>query len=214
VGDFFQVPPGRGRPQPRYRTQAWITSPRGTLPGIVPIERVLAQTDRVAVCVTRIAAYPVGFELDLLAMITPDEDFDPMLFHRQHLAGRGAVDELPPEMLRFGVRFADGSSATNIDGFQRERTRPTAPVMHHAGGGGGGGEWRQTFWVWPSPPPGPVTLVCEWPAMGIALTESELDAQSILEAAERAQVIFSEEHLPEPPDEGHGGPPVVSSFGG
>lgn len=50
----------------------------------------------------------------------------------------------------------------------------------------------------------PSFLVCEWPAMDIPLTRSELDAQTIRDAASRAQVIFSDEHLPEPPDEGEG----------
>jgi hypothetical protein len=212
VSDFFQAPPGSGKPKPRYRTPEWFAAPSGTLPGIVPVERVLARTDRVAVCVTVIAAYPTGFELELLAMITPDEDFDPMLFHRQHLVGRGAVDELPLEMLRFGVRFADGSSATNIGGFHREPRRPATPVLQHAGGSGGGDQWRQTYWIWPLPPPGRLTLVCEWPAMNIALTEVELDGQTIRDAAEHAQVIFSDEHLPEPPDEGQGGPPTLTGF--
>jgi hypothetical protein len=212
VSDFFQAPP-RPRTPPRYRTPAWIAAPRGTLPGIVPIERVLARTDRVAVCVTRIAAYPTGFELDLLAMITPDEDdFDPMLFHRHAFLRSGGVDEIPPEILRFGVQFADGSRATNTGGFQREQRRPTPPVMHQAGGHGGGGQWRHTYWVWPLPPPGSLTLVCEWPAMNIALTECELDAQPILDGAERAQVIFSDEHLPEPPDDDQGRPASLTGF--
>jgi len=37
--------------------------------------------------------------------------------------------------------------------------------------------------------------------MKTALTECGLDAQPILDGAERTQVIFSDEHLPEPPDE-------------
>jgi hypothetical protein len=42
--------------------------------------------------------------------------------------------------------------------------------------------------------------------MGIPLTRSELDAQLILDAVTRAQVIFSDDHLPEPPcdDDGPG----------
>ena len=72
------------------------------------------------------------------------------------------------------------------------------------GGGGGGGSWRQSQWVWPLPPPGAVTLVCEWPAMDIPLTRRELDAQTILDAAKRAQVIFSDEDLPEFPDDTEG----------
>lgn len=213
MSDFFQTPPGRRKPRERYRTPAWVAAPRGSLPGIVPIERVLARTDRVAVCVTRLAAYPTGFELDLLAMITADEDdFDSMVFHRQALLEGGAVDEIPPEVLRFGMRFADGSRATNTSGFRRDHRRPTPPAMHQSGGHGGGGQWRQTYWVWPLPPAGPLTLVCEWPAMNIALTECELDAQPILDGAKRAQVIFSDEHLPEPPEGEQGGRGSLTGF--
>jgi hypothetical protein len=50
-------------------------------------------------------------------------------------------------------------------------------------------------------------IVCEWPALEIPLTRSALDAQLILDAAARAQVIFSDEHLPERPSEGDGPSP-------
>jgi hypothetical protein len=45
--------------------------------------------------------------------------------------------------------------------------------------------------------------------MNIPLTRSELDAQTILDAAARAQVIFSDEHLPDPPN-GHDGPSAIA----
>jgi hypothetical protein len=45
--------------------------------------------------------------------------------------------------------------------------------------------------------------------MNIPLTRGELDAQMILEAAARAQVIFSDEHLPEFPGEDGGPGPVA-----
>ena len=65
--------------------------------------------------------------------------------------------------------------------------------MQSGGGSGGDGRWRQEMRVWPLPPSGPVAFVCEWPAAGIALTRSEIDAQTILEAADRAQVIFADQ---------------------
>jgi hypothetical protein len=68
--------------------------------------------------------------------------------------------------------------------------------MHHGGGGGGGGDWRQSEWVWPLPPPGPLAFVCEWPAAGIPLSRSEINAQMILDAARRAEVIFPDVGTP------------------
>ena len=184
----------------------WAGSPHGTLPGVVALELVLARSERAAVCVTRVAAYPTGFEVDLVTMASADSDFDldPLMFGRRHGGARigPRAQEIPEEMLRFGVQFADGSKATNLgprhhgpggDG------PPLGPVLHQQGGGGGGGNWRQTLWIWPLPPPGPLSFVVEWPAAGVALTRHEIDAQLIRDAALRAQVIFSEDDLPDLP---------------
>ncbi len=213
LSDFFEPAPKPEVVEPtRYRMPPWFGAPSGTLPGVAALERILVQTEKVAVCVTALAAYPLGFEFDLITMSTDDHDgFDPLMFHQRHRMRGGASDDIPPEMLRFGVQFPDGSKATNTGGgLHDHREPPTGPVMQPGGGGGGGGSWRQTQWVWPLPPPGTLTLVCEWLAMGIPLTRSEFDAQLIIDAAARAQVIFSDEHLPEPPDEGDG--PSAAAF--
>jgi hypothetical protein len=209
VSDFFEPPPKLDFHEPRrYRVPPWLAAPGGTLPGVVALERILARSDRVAVCVTRLAAYPTGFELDVVTMSADDEDgLDPLMFDHQHPMHHGASDEIPPELLRFGVQFSDGSRATSTGGFHHDCQPPVGPVMNPGGGGGGGRSWFQTQWVWPLPPPGTLTLVCQWPAMDIPLTRSELDAHLILDAAARAQVIFSDEHLPEPPDKDDGPSP-------
>jgi hypothetical protein len=48
-------------------------------------------------------------------------------------------------------------------------------------------------WVWPLPPPGPFTFVCEWPARGIAESRAQIDAGSILEAAGRAVTFWPDD---------------------
>jgi hypothetical protein len=64
------------------------------------------------------------------------------------------------------------------------------------GGHGGGGESRfyQGYWISPLPPPGPVGVVCEWPAVEIPIVRQEIDAQLILDAAEKARAIFGDGH--------------------
>jgi hypothetical protein len=74
---------------------------------------------------------------------------------------------------------------------------PAGPVLSLGGGGGGDGNWRQSIWIWPLPPPGRLTFVCQWPEANIELTSNDIGAQLILDAATRAQVIFSDA-LPEP----------------
>jgi hypothetical protein len=210
LSDFFEPPPPSAEPEPaRYRMPPWFGPPGGTLPAVVPLERVLARTEKVAVCASRLCVYPTGFEFDVLTMSNEDRQLDPLMFHAQHRFHRAAGDEgIPPELLRIGVQFADGSRATNVGGFQHDKEPPSGPIMHPGGGGGGGGSWRQTFWVWPLPPPGPLVLACEWPALDIPLTRCEILAEAILDAAPRAQVVFSDENFPEWPSRSEGGPPA------
>lgn len=45
-------------------------------------------------------------------------------------------------------------------------------------------------WLWPLPSPGPLRIYVEWPALHIALTHVELDADAIREAAGRSQGLW------------------------
>ncbi len=217
--EFFEPPPARPRPPPRerHRAPAWLAAPSGVLPGIVALELVLARTSQVAVCVTRLGAYPSGFDLDLVTMAGEEaEELDPLLFEGRrlrHRRRREGAEEIPEGMLRFGVEFADGGKATNtadqpladlaggtmgvlsMTSESNEPQEPAGPVLHLGGGGGGGGNWRQSIWIWPLPPAGSLTFVCEWPEANIELTRHEIDAQLILDAATRAQAIFPDAPL-------------------
>ena len=201
LSDFFEPPPPLAESLV-YREHRWVGPPRGTLPGFVAIALVLARTDTVAVCLSHIAAYPAGFEFEILTMAAPGLDADQVPDPMMHGPGsrRGADASLPAEMLRIGIQFTDGAKATNTSGFDHNAEAPNGPVMTSRGGSGGMGQWRQAEWVWPLPPPGPLTFVCEWPACGIPLTGHEIDSQTILDAAAQAQTIFSDEHLPERPN--------------
>lgn len=190
----------------------WLQAPRAMLPGVAPIGLVIARTPSVAVAITRLDAYPTGFGLELLTLADLDNDvLDPMLFGGRrfsHRRGAATAGEIPDEMLRFGLEFADGGKATNVGESpllhpgqgstaamhsftEKPPVQPAGPMLTHKGGSGGSGEWRQSFWAWPLPPPGVLAFVCEWPAAHISLTRREIDAGLILEAAGRAQEIFA-----------------------
>ena len=49
-----------------------------------------------------------------------------------------------------------------------------------------------SWWTWPLPPAGPLELVCEWPAFGIAESRAVIDAQIILGAAARSIQLWPE----------------------
>jgi hypothetical protein len=156
------------------------------------VELVIARSASAAVYVGRCLAYPTGFELEVRVELAADAaDLDPSLNGPHHRPGSRSGSSWD-EMLKFGVEFSDGRKATNVSLRRPGSEAPEEPVLWGMGGGGGGGRWRQDFWVWPLPPPGPVTLVCEWPVAGIALSRAEIDAQVLLVAAGRAVAAFSE----------------------
>jgi len=191
-GEFFEPPPPPPEP-PRRATPLppWVGPPSGSLPGVVGLELMLARTVAVALYVTYVVAYASGFELDLLAIGDPTafDALDPFSMGRH----RGLHAALEEGTLRFGVQFADGAKATNVGGSRPPsfEDQPAGPVLTFHGGSGGGTRWSQQFWVWPLPPPGPLALVCEWPAVSIPLTRHEIDAQLVLDAAGRAEEIFA-----------------------
>lgn len=197
MNGFFEAPP----PQPdTYEEEAegppWFHRPRGVLPCAVPLAEVIARNDEVAIGVAGALAYNTGFELNSIVVLsrTVARELDPFDF--RHLSGH-ADGEIPPDMLRLGLEYADGRKAMNTNprwpGFDDDEGDESRPTMVELGGGGGQREWRQSFWCWPLPPPGPLQLVCEWPAREIPLTRHEIDARLILDAAARAEVIFPAE---------------------
>jgi hypothetical protein len=174
---------------------AWAGPPGNVLPGVVPVEVIIARTDQTVVAVTGMRAYPtgLGFTLHLrLRHISPRQE-------RQFAAlfgyGLPEGEPLPDEFLRFGVQFADGRKATNLG---RPRStddgEPDSPVLVEGGASGvGSSVWDAEQWVWPLPPPGPFAFVCEWPGRGIAVSRAEIDAGLILQAAERTVTLWPED---------------------
>ena len=73
-----------------------------------------------------------------------EEQQFPYLLDRVPVEG----DPLPDELLRFGVQFADGRKATNLDRPAYDPDQePDRPVLHPHGGGGGGSAWDMEHWV-------------------------------------------------------------------
>jgi hypothetical protein len=222
---FFEAPEPVHEPEP-VRV-AWAGPPSNVLPAAVPLRLVLARTPDIAIAITNAGAFPTGFEVTLslrLREAPSGPGFDPLghqfmghLGYGEHTAGPA---ELPPELFRFGVQFADGRKATTVGNpFPVGDPFPLGegvqgPVLLPRGGGGGGRDWDQAYWVWPLPPPGPVAFVCEWPARGVEETRHEVDASLILDAAGSAETLWDEEPSADAAGAvqsvmsfGHGGPP-------
>jgi hypothetical protein len=182
-------------PEVEYRRPAWIEPPADVVPGIVPVELVLARTPQRAIGLTGIRAYPVGFGCTLhlrLREVVPGEQ---STFGAFNMFGDG-VDpsgEFAAYYLRFGVGFADGRKATNLN--QRwdldEGPAPDPPALRLVRWEGYDLlSWEVDVWVWGLPPPGPLAFVCHWLAGQIPTSGVEIDARLVLDAARRAVPVW------------------------
>jgi hypothetical protein len=162
-------------------------------------ELVLSRSERATLSIAYLDAYSEGFELKIEASTTvawedlsrEGDDCGPDVFGRHWPMVGERSDVLPPGLQRVGVQFADGRIATNIGGHDRPVKGPVMWPL--TGGGRGGGResyFDQGYWISPFPASGLVSVVCEWPAVGIPLVRYEIDAQLILDAAERARTMF------------------------
>ncbi len=98
------------------------------------------------------------------------------------------------DALLFEIHFADGRVARggSRDGDVAEPD-PGFPRLSPQHGTGTNRAWVQRLWVWPLPPPGPVTFVCAWPALEIQETKAVVDAGAILKAAAGATALWPDD---------------------
>ena len=165
------------------------------VPGIVPVELILARTPQRAIGLTGLRAYPTGFGCTLhlrLRQVIPGEQSN---FGAFNMFGDGVdpAGEFADYYLRFGVGFADGRKATNLN--QRhdfdEGPAPDPPTLRLVRWEGYDRlAWEVDLWVYGLPPPGPLAFVVEWPARGIPESRVEIDASLVLDAATRAVPIW------------------------
>ena len=183
-----------------HERPAWLGPPAGELGVAVPLQLVLARTDRSALAISHAMAFSSGITFELAAHVGGlTRQKTHLLFHEQH---PGPIDgeDLPDGFLRFGVELPDGRRVSNLGGRRRlfaGATDPSPPVLiQHRGGGGQSGEdsvsWQVSFWLWPLPEPGRLSLYVEWPVAGIELSRADLETEQLLTAAGKATRLWSE----------------------
>jgi len=177
-----------------YEAPEWLQPPWGVLPGLVPVTRVLARSPHAAVVLRAVEAYPQGVRFALRSLITRD-GLDRRAWRQlvEDVMGHG-VDASPSDVLRLGVSYADGTRVVAGSVWPMPEGTPDAPVLTLQGGGGGGSgdhyEVSNDAWLWPFPPPGPLTLHFSWTALGIPEGSIELDASAFLTARADAQTLW------------------------
>ena len=208
--DFFEPPPAEPEPQ-RWDPPPWFQPPREEIAALVPERRILARNDHagVVILLSHIDVFSTGCVLRVRISVhnrdhAPAEDWydlqDIVMAGRRHHGGRPLGGELPDDLLRFGVRFSDGSKATTTAGPVPHEldAAPKGPVLMQQGGGGSGSDGLITtnwaLWLWPLPPAEAFDLIFEWPAMGVAMQRVDIDGGQIRRAAETVQSFWGDAH--------------------
>jgi hypothetical protein len=184
----------------KQRVPDWDQPPRATFGGVIPLQEVIASAEDVRVVLIELRAFHEGCLFEVAAVARRGDRPD-----REWMGGRAGLsslfhapqpgEPLPPSLLRFGVRFADGRKATTIrrwPGYGEPQPEPEPPVLHALGGHGSTADddlldVSQPLWLWPAPPAEMFDLVVEWPAVGIELTSHQVDGARIAEAAAQAR---------------------------
>jgi hypothetical protein len=190
---FFDQVPEESRPEPPEQLFApagplWLAGPdQYYLPALLPWNRELGRAGGVVVALNGIRVWPDCCTLDI-AMFSRRAPFHGV--GRPRL-GLPLMEPTAPGGFRFGVLFSDGRRATNLD---RDPRLPASagPVLRTSSSHGGQFHHSASLLLWPLPPPGPLTIVVQWPDQELPETSTELDGAAIRHAASEAIEIWSD----------------------
>lgn len=182
MGLFRKSPPRRPALQRRV-PHPW--DPAETeIPAIVPIDTLMfGQSGQAAIAITGMSAYSNGFEIFVTRLIRPsvlgfDEDPVP-----------GLPRDTLTEPLSFQLKLQLSDGRTVISG-TASGAEPAGPILQPRGGGGTSHYSLRRWWAWPLPPAGPLEFICQ---LGTGEARVRIDAQLILDAAQRSIRVWPED---------------------
>jgi hypothetical protein len=183
MGLFRRSPPPRPSLQRRV-PRPW-DPPETEFPAIVPISTLpFGRSEQTAIAITGMLAYSNGFEFFVTRLIRPDLlgwDEDPVPG-----APGGMLTERQPFQL--SLQLSDGRVVTS--GKSPVDAEPAEPILRSRGGGGTSHYTLLRWWSWPLPPSGPVEFICQ---LGTSETRAGIDAQLILDAAQRSIRVWPQD---------------------
>jgi hypothetical protein len=151
----------------------------------VPISTLqFGRSEQTAIAITGMSAYSNGFEIFVTRLIRPEApgfDEDPVPG-----APRGTLAER--QSFQISLQLSDGRTVTS--GRPPVDAEPTGPILRSRGGGGTSHYQLSQWWAWPLPPKGLLEFICQ---LGTGETRVGIDAQLILDAAQRSIRLWPED---------------------
>lgn len=179
----------------RRRWQRMLSVPKNEAGGVVFVEPEVFRSAECAV------------QLELTRVFSTGVQFQFRVVVRQQAARYRRWTEEPgqaptaPSMLGMGdsgddalwvgVKLADGRTATNAGGRPPGvELREGDVTLARIGGQIGGGSALLTYFLTPSPPPGPVTLILAWPAFDVEESTLVIPGDELAAAATRRVTLW------------------------
>ena len=179
--------------------QPWWSPPEDEFAAVHPVSEVLAVTDHVAIGLVGVLVHRDGIafriERRLRRKSMPFREWTDLCATFMEHWPAGA--EETAGRLRYGLVLGDGERVLEDSAFVGGLVPGSDPSRHtltRNGRGGGGGSStysaEEGLWLWPGPPPGPIELVLQWPALGIDERRTCLDGDRIRRLMPRARPIW------------------------
>ena len=93
--------------------------------------------------------------------------------------------------LLVGVECSDGRTASTLaDPFAALEGVRDGPILTEVGSSADDTTYDASFWLWPTPPPGQLTIVVACQALGIAETSVSIDADALAAASREALELW------------------------
>ena len=148
--------------------QPWFGPPDDEVGVAVHARMVLASQPRLFIAVTDCVAYSSGFSLAIALR---------------------SKDYLHDAAFQIGIRFSDGQAAL-AEGLLGDQDKLPGSVISLQAAGGGGGTANFTYFIWPLPPDGPVTITCNWAARGLHAAGKEINGTAIRAAGLKSHSVW------------------------
>ncbi|MFI0422827.1 hypothetical protein [Spongiactinospora sp. 9N601] len=194
--------PEAADPPPRPGLPGWYAPPDEEMGAVMVSGLTLARSPNVVITAPTIWAFSTGglIEVDIVTRrgaLSPDDYQALQMSLFPHMIAGARAKRLPDQLLRFGVRFGDGTKASTVgqrfdrSALPQEPPRPPELSLLFGGmsmrsGGEDAGVMRVGLWLWPLPPAEAFELGVEWPAGGVGLNIVSVDGAAIVAAAGRS----------------------------
>jgi len=166
-------------PAPAPMLPPWIDAPLNVMPWSVALNFTLVQTGDLTAWIGSARVYRDGLKFELLVA-----QRDPSA--RSAAAGTFFARD----SFRLGVSLSDGRSSEQDHQVTSLDEQPRGVVLTQGAGSSSARFSRFDYWMWPLPPPGPVTFAFVWEEAGIRETLAQIDAAPLIEAAAQARELW------------------------